>query len=133
MANYQKLDDFLSQQFSPDYWSDDAMHYATSLVRQLNNEEWNTLATTWHDKPVDWQIKLAEAVYGCEDSQVIDLLIQMLSASALPVAVAASESLEAKDYVWKPAESQREVLLRLLNVLDGYEQETIRKLLTRID
>ena len=133
MSNYQKLDDFLSQQFSPDYWSDDAMHYATSLIQLLNDGEWDALTINWKSKVVDWQIKLAEAVYGCEDHRVIDLLLQLLNAPDLPVAVAASESLEAKDYVWKPGEAQREVLLRLHNELDGYEQETIKKLLTSID
>ena len=44
-------------------------------------------------------VRLADAVFGFDKPRVIDLLCQMLKSPEVEVAIAAAESLDAKDYV----------------------------------
>ncbi len=43
MTTFQELDAYLNQEFSDDYWYDDAKFYACELVKQLTTDDWNAL------------------------------------------------------------------------------------------
>ena len=60
MTIFQELDTYLSQDFSDDYWSDDASLYARELVKQLTTEDWDALKFSWRNRSKHWQESCAE-------------------------------------------------------------------------
>ena len=132
MDTFDELDRYLAVDYSPNLWSDDAIDRATELLDGLSEADWHRLERTWKDRPIAWQVRLADAVFGSDKPRVIDLLCQMLKSPEVEVAIAAAESLEAKDYVWIPDTSLRDVLEKLLDSVEGGEQHAIKVLLGRI-
>ena len=128
MDTFDELDRYLTVDYSPNLWSDDAIDCATELLDGLSEADWHRLERTWKDIPIAWQVRLADAVFGSDKPRVIDLLCQMLKSPEVEVAIAAAESLEAKDYVT----SLRDVLEKLLDSVEGGEQHAIKVLLGRI-
>jgi hypothetical protein len=106
----EELTEYLDRAYGIDYWSDDAIDYARALVNQLGVEQWDALSAGWNAKDIEWQVRLAEAVFGCESPRRVDLLLAMLRSEVMDVAVAAAKSLEASDDVWAPDPSMRSLL-----------------------
>jgi hypothetical protein len=132
MNAFDELDQYLGVDYNVNLWSDDAIDHATELLDGLNEVDWNRLERTWKDRPVAWQVRLADAVFGSDKLRVIDLLIQMLKSPEIEVAIAAAESLEAKDYIWTPDLSLSDVLEELLDQVKGGHRHTVEVLLARI-
>ncbi|MEH2064827.1 MAG: hypothetical protein V7K50_21640 [Nostoc sp.] len=132
MDTFDELDQYLGVDYNINLWSDDAIDHATELLDGLSEADWTRLARTWKHRPVAWQVRLADAVFGSDKPRVIDLLVEMLRASEAKVAIAAAESLEAKDYVWTPDSSLRNVLEKLLDQVKVGDRRTIDGLLARI-
>lgn len=95
----------------------------------LSGVDWSHLENIWGQRPIHWEVKLTEALFGSEKSRVIDLLIQMLKSSEVEVALAAAESLASKDYVWVPDSSLPEVLEQLQDRIEDGNRITIEKLI----
>ena len=131
MKTFEELDQYLGVDFNINLWSDDAMDHATMLLDLLEEKEWERLGQIWK-RPVSWQVKLADAVFGSDKPRVIDLLCQMLYSNKIEVALAAAESLDAKEYVWSPDPSLRDVLEKLQVMAKSGSEKTIVNLLQRI-
>jgi len=130
MTTLDKFSEYLDNDFSANYWADDAIDYATELATLLSDNEWHRLKQTWRYKPVNWQFKCAEAVFGTEKPQAIDLLEKMLTSTEVKVALAAAEGLEASD--WKPNTNNTFAALeKLLNELEENERSTVENLMER--
>lgn len=132
MNTFDELDRHLNEDYNINLWSDDAIDFATELVNRLDEAEWNCLDNVWKDRSIDWQVRLAEAVFSSEKQQVIPLLINMLKAPAIQVALAAAGSLEAKDDVWTPDASLRKDLERLRDSTEGGYRYMIEGLIAHI-
>jgi hypothetical protein len=114
-----ELDQFLEVDHKANYWSDDAVVYAATLADSLSDPEWASLEKIWPERRIHWQVRLADAVYGSDKPRVVDLLIQMLQSPEISVAIAALDSLEAKDYTWTPSAALRSILEKLLSCANG--------------
>jgi len=132
MDTFDELDQYLGVDYNVNLWSDDAIEHATELLDGLSEVDWTRLKRTWNDRPVAWQVRLADAVFGSDKPRAIDLLVEMLRASEAQVAIAAAESLEAKDDVWTPDSSLRDVLEKLLDQVKVGDRRTVEGLLARI-
>jgi len=129
MATLEKLSEYIDNEFSLNYWADDAIDYANELVSTLSDNEWHRLKQTWHSKSVAWQIRCADAVFGVDSKHAIDLLIKMLNSVEVEVALAAAEGLEASD--WNPDPDSIPVLEKLVNKLETDERSTVDTLIER--
>src|SRR5438132_1187556 len=75
MTVFQELDTYLGQEFSVDYWSDEAMLYAYVLVQKMTLTDWEALRTSWQLRPKEWQYRCAEilsSVTGVEDAESLN-------------------------------------------------------------
>ncbi len=132
MSLLNELDHYLEPNYNPNEWSDFLIDHATELVDSLHDTDWKILEEIWQNKPIGWQVRLADAAFGSEKPRVINLLTQMLKSSQVEVAIAAAESLEAKDYVWTPNSSLHAVLTNLLHRVKVEDSHIIENLLARI-
>jgi len=62
MIIFQQIYEYLSQEFSADYWSDYAVLFAIDLVQKLTHSDWNQLKSCWRDRPQEWQYRCAEII-----------------------------------------------------------------------
>lgn len=132
MTTFDELDHYLTPDYQVDYWSDYAIDHATGLIEELSEDDWDHLETTWMNREIMWQVRLAEAAFGSYKSRAASLLCQMVKSADVRVALAAVESLEARDDVVTIDRSLRAYLERLLTqVEEGYRQ-MVEDLIARI-
>ncbi len=95
MTTFQELDAYLSQDFSDDYWADDASLYACELVKQLTPEDWNALQSSWQNRSKQWQVRCAEILDWGEASQAVPLLLEMIREGDDELTLTAADSLRS--------------------------------------
>jgi tetratricopeptide (TPR) repeat protein len=95
MTTFQELDAYLSQEFSDDYWYDDAKFYACELVKQLTTDDWNTLKSSWRNRPKQWQERCAEILDWGDARQAVPLLVEMIQVEDDELTLTAADSLSS--------------------------------------
>lgn len=95
MTIFQELDTYLSQDFSDDYWSDDASLYACELVKQLTTEDWNALHASWRNRSKQWQERCAEILDWGDARQAVPLLLEMIQVEDDELTLTAADSLSS--------------------------------------
>ena len=129
----EKLNNTLTQDIQIDYWSDEVCYQIGELLCQFEETDWQLLEQIWPQKPEEWQIKLAEALSGCDPfDQASNLLITMLRSKSKQLKIAAVESLEGRDDVFVPTIEIKNDLENLLHQVTEPEKFEIRNLLDKI-
>jgi hypothetical protein len=95
MTIFQELDAYLSQDFSDDYWADDASLYACELVKQLTTEDWNALKSSWRNRSKQWQERCAEILDWGDARQAVPLLLEMIQVEDDELTLTAADSLSS--------------------------------------
>ena len=95
MTVFQELDTYLGQEFSVDYWSDEAMLYAYVLVQKMTLTDWEALRTSWQLRPKEWQYRCAEILSQADPQQAMPVLLDMLLTPDGELAVAAADTFRA--------------------------------------
>jgi tetratricopeptide (TPR) repeat protein len=95
MTTFQELDAYLIQDFSDDYWADDASLYACELLKQLTTEDWNTLKSSWENRSKQWQVRCAEILDWGDKPQAVPLLLEMIREGDDELTLTAADSLRS--------------------------------------
>jgi len=95
MTTFQELDAYLSQDFSDDYWADDASLYACDLVKQLTTDDWNVLHASWRNRSKQWQVRCAEILDWGDKPQAVPLLLEMIQVEDDELTLTAADSLSS--------------------------------------
>jgi tetratricopeptide (TPR) repeat protein len=95
MTTFQELDVYLSQEFSDDYWYDDAKFYACELVKQLTTDDWNALKSSWRNRSKQWQERCAEILDWGDARQAVPLLLEMIQVEDDELTLTAADSLSS--------------------------------------
>ena len=95
MTVFQELDTYLGQEFSADYWSDEAILYAYALVQKMTSTDWEAFRASWRLRPKEWQYRCAEILSQANPQQAVPVLLDMLQTSDGELAVAAADALRA--------------------------------------
>lgn len=91
----QELDAYLTQNFSDDYWADEASLYACELVKQLTTEDWDALKSSWQNRSKQWQVRCAEILDWGQTRQAVPLLLEMIQTGDDELTVTAADSLRS--------------------------------------
>jgi hypothetical protein len=97
VTTFQELDEYLKQNFSDDYWSDDAKFYACDLVQKMQPADWDILLSIWQTRSQQWQIRCAEILDWADASQAIPLLLEMIQMPDDELTLTAADSLNSLD------------------------------------
>lgn len=95
MTTFQELDAYLNQEFSDDYWYDDAKFYACELVKQLTTDDWNALKSSWRNRSKQWQERYAEILDWGDARQAVPLLLEMIQVEDDELTLTAADSLSS--------------------------------------
>jgi tetratricopeptide (TPR) repeat protein len=95
MTTFQELDAYLNQEFSDDYWYDDAKFYACELVKQLTTDDWNALKSSWRNRSKHWQERCAEILDWGDAPQAVPLLLEMIQVEDDELTLTVADSLSS--------------------------------------
>jgi tetratricopeptide (TPR) repeat protein len=95
MTTFQELDTYLNQEFSDDYWYDDAKFYACELVKQLTTDDWNALKSSWRNRSKQWQERCAEILDWGDARQAVPILLEMIQVEDDELILTAADSLSS--------------------------------------
>jgi hypothetical protein len=116
MTIFQELDAYLSQDFSDDYWADDASLYACELVKHLTTEDWNALKSSWQNRSKEWQVCCAEVLDWGEARQAVPLLLEMIQNGDDELTLTAADSLRSIGVAELDSSVGEDILERLQTV-----------------
>lgn len=90
---YNELENYLSSEFSVDYWSDEGITIAVNTVENFSEDDWKLLVINASKKSPDWQIKLANVLGDFTTEKSMTILIALLGSNNSDVIVAAIDSI----------------------------------------
>ncbi|MEK5026959.1 hypothetical protein [Paenibacillus sp. FSL M7-1046] len=76
---YKELDNLLSADTSVDSWYDDGCVIASEMLSEFNPSDWVELSNQVHNKPIEWQRKLAYCLDNECNVNEFNILLSLLS------------------------------------------------------
>ena len=130
---FKEYREYLDFEYSINFWSDQGIDAAISLLNSFNDDDWMELGSSWNRESEGWKIRCAETLDGVKSISSVKILSEMLSDRSLKVVVAAADSLrswsgESLSY----ADIDVEMLTGLANKLTGIDRVVVDDLLTRL-
>jgi hypothetical protein len=132
MTVFQELDAYLAQECSVDYWSDEAILYAHTLVQKMTLVDWEALKGAWRDRPKEWQYRCADILSQADPRQAMPMLLDMLQMPDGELAVTAADALRALHVGERNAPVSPQVVERLHVLAKAYPgliAQTVNELL----
>ncbi|QJQ02439.1 hypothetical protein [Herbaspirillum rubrisubalbicans] len=85
---YRLYDEYISRDFSLDYWSDEGISQAALILIKFSDSEWDILAKPCLEKPEKWGVRCAETLGDIESVKALMVLLQLLKSENFDVRVA---------------------------------------------
>ncbi|MGF7048377.1 hypothetical protein J2T13_002885 [Paenibacillus sp. DS2015] len=76
---YKELDNLLSADTTVDSWYDDGCVIASEMLSEFNPSDWADLSNQVHNKPIEWQRKLAYCLDNECNVNEFNILLSLLS------------------------------------------------------
>jgi hypothetical protein len=76
---YKELDNLLSADTAVDSWYDDGCVIASEMLSEFNPSDWADLSNQVHNKPIEWQRKLAYCLDNECNVNEFNILLSLLS------------------------------------------------------
>lgn len=92
---FSDFDNYISSNFSTNYWSDEGISRAADMVHMFTESDWDELNNSLLGRMESWQIKCAETLGDVEEKLSVDILLQLLCSESVKVKLAALDSLNA--------------------------------------
>ena len=97
MRPFQELDEYLSKDYSIDYWSDEGVLYAHQLIETFTSADWDDLDIAWRNRPQQWQSYCAQILPWGDKDRAMHLLFEMVQMSDDELLISAADSLREFD------------------------------------
>lgn len=136
MTTFETLDHFLGQDYSDNFWSDEAVLDAEVRMQNLGREEWPKLRAAWAIRDERWQQRCADVLPRGDLPQALSVLIQMVRTAKRDVRVAALDSLRELDLDPCSTEEQRDIKLAIeesFKSADPVEATVLRALAKKLN
>ncbi|WP_317945960.1 HEAT repeat domain-containing protein [Carnobacterium maltaromaticum] len=117
---YNELDNYLSSEFSVDYWSDEGINIAVTTVENFSEDDWKLLVINASEKSPDWQVKLANVLGDFTTENSVSILISLLGSSNDEVIEAAIDSIRGMTHldVFKNTEVRKLISVKMDQLKD---------------
>ena len=117
---YNELENYLSSEFSVDYWSDEGITIVVNTLVNFSEDDWKLLIINANKKNPDWQIKLANVLGDFTTENSMTILISLLGSNNDEVIEAAIDSIREMTHldVLKNAEVRKLISVRTNELKD---------------
>lgn len=93
---FSEFDNYLNLDFLVDYWYDEGLGIALTLLSKFDEADWEGLKKAWTSRRKEWQVRCAEVLDLTGHRISTEILINLLTSSDDDVVVAAADSLRSK-------------------------------------
>jgi hypothetical protein len=93
MNKFSDLDQYISREYPDDYWADEAILYASEIIRELSSDDWRVLGKIWRKRDEQWQVRCAQILPHGEQGHAVKLLVDMVKHGNHEVRIAALDSM----------------------------------------
>jgi hypothetical protein len=113
-SEYEKL---LSMEFSMDYWSDEIIDEAISIMNKFDDKDWELILDNWSNKDTVWKERCAATLSATQPEKSLSILLSMLNSESGEVLEAVVDSLYslAQDNIQINLSSEQLTKLRKLS------------------
>lgn len=92
----EKYSVYLDECFSIDYWSDEGISYATTLLEEFTDSDWVTLKRIVQHKSPSWMIRCAETLGDVGGVSSFDVLLELITVGNDEVRISALDSIHSQ-------------------------------------
>ncbi len=96
---FAEYENYLKYDFSPDFWSDEGLNIACTLLGKFSTSDWQRLSEIWVTQASDWKVRCAETLDANLTDEGAAILLSMLNEADVDIVVAVVDSLRS----WPPA------------------------------
>ena len=75
---YNELDEYLSDDFIPNYWYDEGVDIAREIISGFKEYDWKMLLEEISKKDIEWKKRIAYCLYNCDNKYEWLLLLKLL-------------------------------------------------------
>lgn len=93
---FEKYSEYLSGDFSADYWSDEGISCATTFLGKFEDSDWASLKSIVQYKPIPWMIRCAETLGDVEGANSFDVLLDLTTVENDEVKISALDSINSR-------------------------------------
>lgn len=93
MVDFDALDEYLGHDHNINFWSDDGIGEAASMIEKLSTDEMARLEQVWPNRSTDWQQRCAQILPHGDPTTAIAILLGMLESESADVRLYAADSL----------------------------------------
>lgn len=86
---------YLDRDFSVDYWSDEGIGYAITLLENFTDVDWIALKNIARHKPALWMIRCAETLGDVGEIRSLDVLLELTAVENDEVKISALDSINS--------------------------------------
>ena len=92
---FTKYDQYLSSDFSVDFWSDEGISRAASFVSNFDDADWASLYQSIASKSSQWLVRCAETLGDIVDKKSFDALLLLIQIEDKEVQLASIDSINS--------------------------------------
>jgi len=92
---FEKFKNYLLLEFSEDYWSDEGISMAASMISQFTELDWFALFETIEHQSESWMIRCSEALGDRGDKHSLAALLKLIIFGSQNVIIAALDSINS--------------------------------------
>jgi len=92
---FDKFKKYLELEFSEDFWSDEGMSHAVSLISQFTELDWLAFLESIANQSEIWMIRCSEALGDVGYAQSLEALLKLISLGSKSVVIAALDSINS--------------------------------------
>lgn len=92
---FEKYASYLNADFSVDYWSDEGIGYAITLLEKFTDSDWVSLKDMIHNKPIPWLVRCAETLGDVGGVSSFDVLLELIAVQNDEVKISALDSMNS--------------------------------------
>jgi hypothetical protein len=93
---FEKYSAYLDGNFSVDYWADEGIDHATTILEKFTDSDWVSLKEIVQHKPVDWMIRCAETLGDFGGASSFNVLLELMAVENDEVKMSALDSINSR-------------------------------------
>jgi hypothetical protein len=93
---FDNYSEYLSEDFSVDYWSDEGIGYATTFLDKFTDSDWVSLKDIVRHKPIPWMIRCVETLGDVGGVSSFDVLLELIAVENDEVKISSLDSMNSR-------------------------------------
>lgn len=114
---YEKFNEYISSEFSHDYWQDEGIDQTIDILYKFNERDWERLNSEIQAKDTPWKIKLANCLGDVDIPYSKNILLFFIGEDSEELLEASVDSLRNMDLSKMSSSEKEKVLIKINSII----------------